>query len=330
MSPRYEKADLLLLLALDMQAARGGLSLQDIQERCRVGRRTAQRMRDAILRLFPQADEVASDEKVKRWHIPKGTLDRLIGFNADELADLEVAIRLLRRDNLTDQAASLEGLIAKLKALIRPDVARRVEPDLEALLEAEKLAMRPGPRPKNRTFVLEQLRDAIKACRTVVIKHQTRQTRRTRKRRVQPYGFLYGHRHYLVAFNLEHEAREYRLFSLPNIEAVEPTDEYFVRDPEFSLEEFARRSFGVFRQEPREVVWRFSARAAPDARDFVFHPDQVTEPQGDGSLIVRFRAGGELEMCWHLYQWGDDVEVLAPASLREMCDGHRRDWPGLP
>ncbi|MFC3119550.1 hypothetical protein ACFOHS_19975 [Jhaorihella thermophila] len=32
----------------------------------------------------------------------------------------------------------------------------------------------------------------------------------------------------------------------------------------------------------------------------------------DGRLEVRFHAGGWLEMAWHLYQWGDSVEVVAP------------------
>ena len=36
---------------------------------------------------------------------------------------------------------------------------RRLEPDIEALLEAEQLAMRPGPRPKSRPFVLEELKE---------------------------------------------------------------------------------------------------------------------------------------------------------------------------
>ncbi len=122
----------------------------------------------------------------------------------------------------------------------------------------------------------------------------------------------------------------YRMFSLPYIRDIEPTGEYFEQDPEFSLEDFSKQAFGVFHEEPFDVAWRFSPRAAPDAREFVFHPDQVTEEQDDGSLIVRFHAGGALEMCWHLYCWGEDVEVLEPKHLAEMCRENRRNWPGLP
>ena len=122
----------------------------------------------------------------------------------------------------------------------------------------------------------------------------------------------------------------FRLFSLPNIEGIEVLDEYFERDPEFSLQEFSQQSFEVFQEEPFEVVWRFSPKAAADAADFSFHPNQETEKQSDGSLIVRFKSGGALEMCWHLYCWGEDVEVLAPAHLAAMCATHREEWPGLP
>jgi predicted DNA-binding transcriptional regulator YafY len=327
---RHEKADNLLQLALEMQAARGGLSLDDIEERFEVGRRTAQRMRDAVLRVFPHADEVLTDERKKRWRLPKGTLDRLVGVTADELGDLEVAINLLKRDNLQDQAASLESVLAKLRAVMSPNVANRIETDLDALLEAEGLAMRPGPKPRSRTMVLEDLRDAVKACCKVEIQYRNRITRRINKRIVHPYGFLYGHRHYLIAYNQVKGAQGYRMFSLPNIERVVPQNEYFERDEEFSLEEFSQRSFGVFQEEPFRVAWRFSPRAADDAEDFLFHPQQVTEKQKDGSIIVRFMAGGALEMCWHLYAWGEDVEVLEPAELREMVNDHRRNWPGLP
>ena len=327
---RYEKIENLLQLALEMQAARGGLSLRDIEERFRVKRRTAMRMRDAILRVFPQVDEVVTDERTKRWRIPPGTLDRLAGCTADELADLETAVGVLRRDNMIDQANSLESLSAKLKSVLKPEVARRVDPDLEALLEAENLAMRPGPRPRNRTFVLEALRNAIKGCQVVTIRYRTRSTGQVGQRKVRPYGFLYGHRHYLIAYNLKAGEKGYRLFSLPNIHRVEECPEYFERDEAFDLYEFAKRSFGIFQEKPFDVVWKFSPRAAPDAKDFIFHPDQVLEPQPDGSLIVRFRAGGALEMCWHLFCWGIDVEVLEPRRLAEMFHPHRAQWSGLP
>ncbi|WP_230279140.1 WYL domain-containing protein [Croceicoccus sp. Ery15] len=51
----------------------------------------------------------------------------------------------------------------------------------------------------------------------------------------------------------------------------------------------------------------------------------------DGSLIVTFDASGHLEMAWHLYAWGDAVEVLEPKSLRDMVHPFRRgDFPALP
>src|SRR4051812_45428764 len=69
-SVRYQKMERLLKLAFEMQGRRSGISLAEIEEEMGVGRRTAQRMRDAILRTFPQADEVETGERTKRWTIP--------------------------------------------------------------------------------------------------------------------------------------------------------------------------------------------------------------------------------------------------------------------
>ena len=327
---RYEKAENLLHLALEMQAARGGLSLDDIRERFGVSKRTAMRMRDAILRIFPHADVVPTDERKKRWRIPLGTLDRFAGCSADELANLETAINVLRRDHMTDQANSLEGLSAKIKAVLEQKIARKVEPDLEALLEAENLAFRPGPKPKTKVMVLDDLRRAIMGFRVVTIKYYTRYKDTISQRKVHPYGFIYGHRHYLVAKNLRRNEEGFRMFSLPNISKVEVTDENFDWDESFDLADFAKQSFGIYHEEPFDVVWKFSPRAAKDAKYFKFHPDQVTESLKDGSLVVRFRAGGALEMCWYLFSWGKDVEVLEPKHLADMVRDHRPKWPGLP
>lgn len=124
-----------------------------------------------------------------------------------------------------------------------------------------------------------------------------------------------------------------RLYRAEDILSANVSDESFERDLEFDLQGFAKRAFGVFQndQEHGEVIWRFSSKSADHARTFEFHPDQVLQDQPDGSLIVRFRAAGHLEMCWHLYAWGDNVEVLSPDALRIMVTGFQRsDFPALP
>ena len=79
---------------------------------------------------------------------PGGTVNGLASVTAAELADLGTAISLLRRENMDLQAENAERGIAKMRALVKRPVMNRIEPDLEALTEAEGLAMHPGPRPK--------------------------------------------------------------------------------------------------------------------------------------------------------------------------------------
>jgi predicted DNA-binding transcriptional regulator YafY len=117
------------------------------------------------------------------------------------------------------------------------------------------------------------------------------------------------------------------------IESAELTGESFVRDPSFDINQHAQKAFGAFQNDAEygEVIWKFKSDAASHARAFLFHPTQVLEDQPDGSLVVRFRASGHLEMCWHLYMWGDHVEVLAPEALRKMVETYQRsDFLALP
>jgi predicted DNA-binding transcriptional regulator YafY len=108
---------------------------------------------------------------------------------------------------------------------------------------------------------------------------------------------------------------------------------FFERPADFHLDEHARRAFGSYQRDDQygEVVWRFAPKAAERVRRFLFHPDQSLDDEPDGSVTVRFRASGHLEMCWHLYSWGDAVEVLAPPELAELVNSHRRsDFEALP
>ena len=330
---RYEKTETVLRIALDMQGSSQGVSLEDIRTGYSdepLSRRTAERLRDAVERVFPQVEQANPGETPKRWRIRPGALNGLVGLSADELAALGTAESLLKRENANAAADALGRLTTKIRAIIRPEVTRRIEPDVELLLEAEGLAMRPGPRPKVDTEIVVTLRQAILVSRKVRLHYQARGTGARSRQLVCPYGFLYGNRPYLVAYSMNSTVRDYRLFRLANISAVELTEFGFARREDFSLAKFARRSFGVFQEEPFDVAWRFKPEAAADVRQWLFHPDQTIEDQPDGSVIVRFRAGGALEMSWHLYTWGDAVEVLEPKDFRNrvkrsLCPG---GWAG--
>lgn len=314
---RFQKAETLFRVALAMQGTAEGLSLKDIAAEADCGRRSAERLRDAIERVFPAMQQANPGENPKRWRLPPGTISGLISLSAEEHADLATAAALLKRENLDAQAQNLLAIAAKLRALSRPQTLARIAPDVEALIEAEGLAARPGPRPKLRPEIITALREAILACRKVRVHNLYRVSGKRGYQTVHPYGFLYGNRHYLVAWNESEKVRDFRNYALANIERVEVLDDSF-RRRKFSLADYAGQSFGIFHETPEDVVWKFSAKAAPDAAQFFFHPTQVFEPQPDGSLIVRFRSGGFQEMAWHAATWMPELEIVAPAKLRDM------------
>ncbi len=107
------------------------------------------------------------------------------------------------------------------------------------------------------------------------------------------------------------------LFRLDAIHGLEVLDESGAPPPDFDLRAYAERSFGVFQEEPLELVFRFAPSAAPDARAFLFYPTQTLSDQPDGSLTVRFRAGGMLEIAHHLMTWGPSVTIVAPKALKD-------------
>ena len=329
---RYERVKDIIDLAIRLQAARGGLTLDDIEREMSVSRRTAERMRDAVDWAFGPLDIVPADDNKRHWRLQSNALRNLLGFEAEELTALATAAAALERTGLQEQAAKLREIGSKLRAMQRGAALERLDADLETLTRAEGLAMRPGPRQPVDAALLALLREAILTRRVVTFRYRARSTGQQSRQRVEPYGLLYGNRAFLVARAADGWSGGPRLWRLANISNARLPGERFERDPDFDLGRYARQSFGTFQEMPVRVVLRFDARSADDAAAFLFHPDQSVEENGDGTLTVRFTAGGLDEMCWHLVTWGDSVTVEKPARLRrrlaKMCAalaGHHGD-----
>jgi predicted DNA-binding transcriptional regulator YafY len=310
--PRYKNAAEVLQLATTLQGSAFGLSMEQLLERFDVSRKTLERRLRAVGDAFP-ARLVAEtrDDGRKYWRLSGGVNAGLVGIDATELAALEAAVGRAQRP---DQEKALRDLADKVRAL-QAESKARLETDAEALLEGEGIATRPGPRPRIDLDVVEALREGLLGCLRVRIRYRGRIKGDETTRVVHPYGFLFGGRHYLVAE--DPAARELRMFALSNVLEAEVLDGYFERDEEFDLQAWAARSFGVYQEDPIDVVWRFSPEAADDAAEYQFHPSQETEREPDGSLLVRFRAGGLREMCWHAFEWRGQLQILEPPELRE-------------
>ena len=312
---RKEPATRLLQLARLFAAEPAGISLDEIVEKFAVGRRTAERMRDAVAEVFPQLEEIEG-ERPKRWRLPNGLSGIFREPLADELAALHGTARRLERDGGQESAALLESLARKIEASLKPARRRTLAPDVEALLEAEGFASRPGPRPVIAPQIFAAIREALLAGRRLAFSYRAEGAEAPAYREVVPYGLLYGHRVYLVAaFPWEQEPVNYRLDRMTEVRV---SDETGTRPRDFNLDAYAARSFGAFQEEPHDVVLRFAPEVADEVAAFQFHPTQTLTREPDGSTTVRFRAGGLREMAWHLFTWGEAVRIVAPEKLKRM------------
>ncbi len=329
----YSKAEQLIQLATMVSSRHYGVSLDDVSEQFEVSHRTAQRMMRALELQFPDVEIFDGNDNYKRWRMDGLHLRDLISLSADELASIDLGISHLERSGLVPEAQSLKSLRNKVLGLI-PRSKPRLEPDYDALLEAQGFIARPGPKPKINATVHAQLVEAIKACRLVTIKYKSNFQTSEIPRAVAPYGFLSGIRRYLVAEDPNSSrGPTMKTYRMDNITSVEISDEYFTRSDSFSLQDYANKAFGVYQRDDEfgEIIWRFAPEAALQAQSYQFHPQQTEELEADGSLIVKFKSSGHLEMAWYLYSWGDKVEVIAPQRLKDMTAGfQRKDFPAMP
>ena len=310
---RHDKAASVVELARALAGSAEGLTLDEMAAVLGSGRRTAERMRDKLIDLFPQM-EVVADPPSKRWRIPAGLDGFLQAPTADELAALGAAQAELVRAGAKSRATALKSLEGKMLAALRAPARRKLAPDLEALLQAEAIAVQAGPRPSEDDRVLGAVREAVKAGRALTFRYQGGSTP-GRSRTVTPYGLLFGRSNYLVAAEGSGEPRNWRLDLVGDLTV---SDTLALKPEDFSLQAYADRSFGIYQDQPEDVELLFSKAAAEGALRWRFHIGQVVTQEKDGRVRVKFRASGMRELAFHLFTWGAEVRIVHPARLKAV------------
>ncbi len=325
----FAKAQDLLRLALIASSRHGGISLAEIRAEFDVSHRTAQRMTDALEATFANVEIADGPDRRRRWRLLDPAIARLEPRQETSIEALEIATQTAHEDNRLRHARALEEMRDRLVARLPARDALKAEADAEAVLASLGHVARPGPRATQRPEVMDAVIEALRGPFRLKISYGAQDSK---QRTVEPHGVLLGLRSYLVA-RQPARGQELLNFRMDRIQTAKCLDESFAFEYGFSIDTYAAKAFGAYQDRAQygEVVWRFSPAAADRAAGFKFHPNQNAERQPDGSLIVRFHAAGWLEMAWSLYQWGDAVEVLEPAGLRNLTENYRRsDFDALP
>lgn len=312
--PRYDKAKKILELARVLAASAEGLTLDEMCGVAGRGRRTVERMRDTIRDVFPQMQELP-DHPTKRFRIPRGLDSFFQDPTAEELSDLGIVIAELTSAQADGRARSLKELDRKIRAAMRHERRFAMATDVEALLRAERIVVEPGPRPAEDPEMLLTLRQAILRMKLLGFVYHGG-SRPGAVREVAPFGIIFGRTNYLIGADAgTTRPKHWRLDRIENLEILaEPAPP----PPDFDLAAFANTPFAYFEGPQEDVVLRVLPEGTAEFRNFRFHPSQTVENDDDGGATVRFRASGMLELAWHLFTWGDKIEIVAPETLRRQ------------
>lgn len=311
---------------LRMLQTRGyGVPLAELALESGVSERTIQRDFEILQQLgFPlQHDQ---DEMGKRfWRIPHDFFRTgALVLSVTEAISLHLAESLLAPLSGTYLGQGLQSILDKIRALVP-----RKALDHFASLDEVIYVRRTGVTDYSEySPMIRVLVDAARERRTVEIDYHTVWRGEEYHTRLDPFGLVYYDGDLFVV-GRSHRAKAIRIFKMTRFGSVTPTSSSFSRDPNFHLESQFRRSFGIFQSDAAtvEITVRFTGHAAALVEERIWHESQQvswqggeemlfeTEPGGE-SLIATFRLSGTIEFKKWIKGFGEQAEVLKPASLR--------------
>lgn len=162
---------------------------------------------------------------------------------------------------------------------------------------------------------------AIKAKLQLNMTHKSFDASDAKTMFIEPYCLkLFRQRWYLLGKNTPNYD-ELRIYALDRIIELKETNIPFELDPEFLAEEFFSNYFGVFigkSPEPTRIVLRAYGKMNPLLRTLPKHHSQKEiSTQKDYSDFELFLAP-TLDFQQEILKEGDELEVLEPASLRDI------------
>lgn len=165
---------------------------------------------------------------------------------------------------------------------------------------------------------LSVVTDAWARRRSLRLSYRSAGRQRPREVVVDPY-FLEpsaaGFATYLIGHSHTHGGM--RTFKVERIVSAERLPQGFELPPDLRVDSLLASAWGIIWGEGHDVKLRFSPEVAWRARESRWHPTQALEDLPDGGCILTLTVASLMEVGRWVRGWGDGVEVLAPAELRD-------------
>ncbi len=256
-----------------------------------------------------------------RWGVQPGAFLPAMRLTLQEAMAVFLAARLMTRyvDRFDPTLASA---FSKLEEGLPDAMHRHVERTLD------EMAQRPADEGYNRRVAA--LTRAWAEQRVVRIQYAPAGydgDREPEWREVRPLLLepsLGTHALYLIGFDEGRGAL--RTFKVERILELSLTPRRFEPPAEDELAKALRPAWDIIWDQPStEVVLRFAPSVAARVGEAVWHPSQRVRELPDGLLEWRAKVAGTVEIRLWILSWGEDVEVVAPAALRDdVAASHAR------
>ena len=124
---------------------------------------------------------------------------------------------------------------------------------------------------------------------------------------------------YLIAY--DEPAAAMRTYKVERIRTATLTAERYDIPDDFDPDAWLANSWGIWSPDashpPTRIRLRFSPAIAHRLREAIWHRSQELAELPDGGLELAFTVNGIVEIQPWILSWGDGVEVLEPAELRQ-------------
>lgn len=291
------------------------LRMRLLDEGFTVTLRTVQRDLEALSAVFPLTCDTSNRPYVWAWE--RGHVHDMPGMDPSTALTFVLADKLLRpllpRTSLTHMEPHFTRARATLDQLSASSGLRNWRERMRVLPRGLRLHRAEVP-----ADVLDVVYGALLHERRFEADYSARQTGDTKRYQVSPLGIVVRDSvTYLIATLRDYaDIRQLALHRFSNPTA---TDLPLNRPASFDLDAYiAQGAMGVSTGDaPINLIALFDAQAAEHLIETPLDENQRLIPQADGQIRVEVSVPDNRELRWWLQGFGAEVEVIAPASLRE-------------